>query len=199
MPMRVVNPFPLADAPRVWFWVKDIRHRLFDDTVPSEQFAFTGGLVERLSGAIQSWGIYQDNLLVGMVFTEPAQVGSSLLTCLYRPDAGNVAKEGLRQIVGELIAAGPVQCSVFANNKAVISMLSEIGARRAARLYGQLVRDGKPADVDVFVITKESYHASVSIGVSRPDGGKRPRGPVDEPRPDQHEHQHEHQHPDVQP
>ena len=82
---------------------------------------------------------------------------------------------------------------------AVISMLSEIGARRAARLYGQLVRDGKPADVDVFVITKESYHASVSIGVSRTDGRKRPRGPVDEPRPDQHEHQHEHQHPDVQP
>ena len=163
MTVELISPFPFEALPRVWRWMETFRDQVGDDFAPQSEREFMDYMYARWKH-ITTWAIVGDGELCGLMIFEQLTPWLGTAHLLIKREFQNrgIAVRACRQAFAEMFkrsGIGKLQFDVLARNRAVGSLLINIGAQREGTLCDQTLRDGKPQDVWLYGLTKAAFHA----------------------------------------
>ena len=161
MNIRVESPFPFEALPRVYRWYQTFREKIADDFAPKTLDEFIQSQLMKWDQQ-QSWAIYGDGELGGLITFERINPWLGTATILLKPDfhGRGIAVKAATVAIGEMFqqpGIGKVDFFLLAGNKAIGSLLITIGAKREGTLESHTLREGKPADLWVYGLTKQHF------------------------------------------
>jgi RimJ/RimL family protein N-acetyltransferase len=209
MELRVESPFPEHAVPRIWVWVQDFRSRVADDFAPKDLPGFMAEWAQRQAAGQQTWAVYRDGEIGGLVTFDPWSPVVGSTHCLFsRRFWGHettvpALREAYRQIF-ETNGTRKLLAFAFADNYQLLGVAKKLGARREGLLRHQTMRGGRPVDMIAIGLLREDFDVFSSAICTSADHSRRcDSGQPTEPEGcpdhrDQAEH-NERQHGDDQP
>jgi RimJ/RimL family protein N-acetyltransferase len=187
--IEVVSPFPLQSLPRVWRWIQSFRDRVSDDYSPQTLDAFVEKALAD-AGRLQTWAVYRDGELGGMVSFERWTDVLGTCHCLFKREmwGRKTTLPALQQIAGEIFAGGTTKIAmcVFSDNRAIKALIKDLGGVTEGQYRKHTMRGGQLVDMTALALFKEGFeaqHASTSnSGGDRGSvlaGRRSPGGPVE--------------------
>ena len=131
-PLRIVEPFPLADLPRLWVWMEQFKHQIFDDFGPLNQDEFVDLYMERLGGGDRTFAVYRGDVIGGFVsITAPDPCGVAESHCVFRKEffGHQTTVPALKEVFGIVFADGvsKLATAIFSDNHAVAGLAKALG------------------------------------------------------------------------
>ena len=158
--VALVSPFPFASLPRVWHWIEPFRGKVADDFAPQTLEDFIAHVSASWKRQ-KTWGIVGDGELGGLILFERLTPWLGTAHVLLKPDfqGRGVAVKACRAAVAEMfgLGIGKLTFRVLAGNLAIGSLLVNIGARREGTQEAETLRNGEPADVWLYGLTKKTF------------------------------------------
>jgi len=195
MDIEVISPFPTESLPRVWAWNERFRHQVSDDFSPQTQGEFVDAMLAAMD-LQKTWAVYGDGELGGMITYQRLSpwVGTAHIFVKPKFQGKGLAPPALKIAFAEMFADGIGKLSFYplAGNRAVGSLLINLGAKREGCLRSQTIAGGKPIDMHIYGMLKEEFEYAMGAASSRRDrrseldSGGGPGGPGKDP--DQHDH-----------
>lgn len=173
MKIEVVSPFPLESLPRVWMWIESFRSRVADDYGPQTLDAFVKQSIESVD-SMTTWAVYRDGELGGMVSFQKWSPVLGTCHCLFKREmwGRKTTQPALEQIAREIFATGigKISMCVFADNKAILSLLKSLGAVNEGHYRQHTMRGGKLVDMTAIALFREGFENANSSSSSRDRG-----------------------------
>jgi RimJ/RimL family protein N-acetyltransferase len=144
-------------VPRIWNWIEPFRARVSDDFSPKTMAEFLTHF-SALAARGRTWGVYRAEELGGVIWCEPSSPRVCAAGCAFKRSfwGAKTAVPALASASAEMLASFPkVSIAVMRGNKALISALAQVGARREATLRGHTARAGKPIDIVVMAMFRK--------------------------------------------
>jgi RimJ/RimL family protein N-acetyltransferase len=161
--LAVDSPFPFEALPRVWRWIETFRERVADDFSPKTEAGFVDFMAARWE-SMKTWAIRVDGELAGLILFERVNDWLGTAHFLLKPEfhAKGIAVKAARAAVAEMFraGAGKLEFRVIAPNVAIGSLICAIGGTREATQRSQTLQGGKPVDVWLYGLTKQTWEAN---------------------------------------
>jgi len=174
MEIEVISPFPTESLPRVWAWSERFRHQVSDDFSPQTQAEFVDAMLAAID-LQKTWAVYGDGELGGMITYQRLSpwVGTAHIFTKPNFQGNGLAPPALKIAFAEMFADGIGKLSFYplAGNRAVGSLLINLGARREGCLRSQTIAGGKPIDMHIYGLLKEEFQHAMGTASSRRDRG----------------------------
>jgi RimJ/RimL family protein N-acetyltransferase len=170
MQIDVRSPFPFEALPRIWRWIEPFRAQLSNDSSPKTLDEFLAFKAPNWKKR-RTWAIYGDGELGGLIEFEKLDSWLGTAHFLLKPE---FHRQGLSIKAARIAAAdifehegiGKLTFQILAGNLAIGSLLCNLGARREGTLEGHTLRGGKPTDLWVYGLSKETFQGSIRNAVS---------------------------------
>jgi RimJ/RimL family protein N-acetyltransferase len=149
MSITIESPFPLADAPRIFGWLAPFMARVSDDYSPKTMDAFVSWFLAQ-SEVMKTWGVYRSGELGGVISFQQISpvVGTAHATFKKSFWGHGTTIPAIELALVEMFKnCRKLSIPVFEGNKAMISLLMKIGAKREGLLEGHTVQNGQPANL----------------------------------------------------
>lgn len=166
MEIEVRSPFPFEALPRVWGWVSSFRDRITDDFSPKtlEDFLLMKATQFERN---RTWAIYGDGELGGLIEFERFSPWIGQGHFLLKPEfqRKGISIKAARVASAEVfkMGVGKVIFQHMTNNMALGSLLINLGAVREGTLKNHTLCAGKPVDMALYGLSKESFEAKLNV------------------------------------
>lgn len=166
-PFNLVSPFPESQLPCVYDWIKAYKETLLGDRAPETPREFVAEFAKRRANA-QTWAVQRDGVYGGYIEFSPMIGHIGYCEALFKKSFWGhertlpVLDDVMGQIFGEddtrVIFFQP-----FQHNKAIRSLVKELGAREIGDVpYGE-TRDGKPVNRTLFGLVAEQWQERMKM------------------------------------
>jgi RimJ/RimL family protein N-acetyltransferase len=153
------SPFPPEDVPRIWEWIEPFRNRVSDDFSPKTLMEFLVYFREQ-SMRSHTWAVYRSGELGGLVTYEKISPVVGTAHCIFKKSFWGRAttmpalQAAIHEMFGESVK---LTLPVMDGNKAMLSLLSDLGASREGVLEKHTVRGGKPINVVMLALFRDTF------------------------------------------
>lgn len=157
--VEIHSPFPTAEIPRIWGWIEPFRWRVSDDFSPktlTEFITFYRAQAERA----KTWAVYRDGELGGAITYEQVSPIVGTAHCVFKKSfwGRKTTIPALQAAIGQMFeCCTKLSLPVMDGNKAMLSLLRELGASKEGALEKHTLRDGKPVDLVLLALFKEKF------------------------------------------
>jgi len=160
MKIEVISPFPPQALPRVWRWMETFRDRVSDDFSPKTLEEFVEAMLTAWQNQ-KAWAVYGDGELGGLITFQRLSPWLGTAHCVFKPDfqGKGIAPRACRIAIAEMFAEGVGKLAFYplAGNLAIGSLLVALGAKREGCLREHTVCQGKPANINVYGLSKGGF------------------------------------------
>jgi RimJ/RimL family protein N-acetyltransferase len=174
--IEVISPFPQQSLPRVWQWIESFRNRVVDDYSPQTLDAFVRKSIED-QGTLQTWAVYRDGELGGMVSFEKWTEHLGTAHCLFKREmwGRKTTRPALEQILQQIFAGSTRKLcmNVFSDNQAIIALVKELGAVTEAHYSEHTKRNGKLVAMTGLALFKKGFEQHAGASDSSRDRGRK--------------------------
>lgn len=158
--VKIEEPFPDWQAPRVWLWAEEFRGRVLDDYGPQNLRQFMQFWEER-AGVDRRFAVYFSGELGGLFSLTPQSERVGVGHCLFRKDfwGHQFTVPALRAVLQMVFAEGyeRIVSFPFADNRQLLHLVRQVGGEKEGILRQQTLRNGKPTDVMAIGILKGDF------------------------------------------
>jgi hypothetical protein len=109
----------------------------------------------------KTWAVYGDGELGGLITFEQLSPWLGTAHCLFKPSfqGKGIAPDACRVALTEMFTlVGKLEFYVNSGNKAIGSMLVNLGAKREGLLEKHTLCGGKPTDLIIYGLPKDRFH-----------------------------------------
>jgi RimJ/RimL family protein N-acetyltransferase len=142
--------------------MSEFRDRVADDYAATTLDAFMLDWQRRAAAGQQSWAIYRDGELGGLVTLDLANPGVGSTHCLFvkRMWGQETTLPALREVYRLIFETGlrKLLAFVFDDNWQIKAIARKLGARREGFLRQQTMRGGKPVDMVILGLLREEFY-----------------------------------------
>ncbi len=162
-PLQLVTPFDESNIPLLWSWLQPFKQTVLGDESPQSISEFVDAWRERISAA-QTWGVKRNDEFGGYI--EFKQIGygiPSVGVCEALFKQSFWGKQNtlpiLDQVMKELFAydVDMVLFRPFQHNKAIRSLVKELGAREIGDVPSGETTNGIPVPRTLFGLVAEQW------------------------------------------
>lgn len=162
MKIEIESPFPLFAIPSMWRWIQAFKHRMADDSFPTDLDGFVERWEAFAKAGRKSWAIKRDGEIGGVVVSSMTGMITRDFHCIFRKDfwGKETTYPALNLILEEIFATGTEKLSTmaFADNHSIIFLMKEIGVTKEGYLSKQTRRDGKLVDMVMLGLEREKFY-----------------------------------------
>ena len=161
--LSVRSPFPAHAYFQLYDWSLPVWKLIASDDTPKDREGFVEfeiGITD--DSSVKTWGIWRGDELGGFVsaIRFPQRRWIAQLHCVFKKSFRGDATTGAagKQICQELFddKVLKIEMWVFSDNHAIKGLISRLGGRVEGTLSAQVMRDGKPIDMVVYGLYRES-------------------------------------------
>lgn len=158
----------------VWAWVQTFKNRVCDDFAPATCDLFVDHM---LAASEQTWGVWRDGDLGGMISFRPVTPLLGMVHCLFKRGfwGHSTTLPAMRLVLDEIFAGTTtkITASVFADNAQIRALLRELGTEDEGTLRAHTTRNGQLTDMVLVALFKEKYAANGNRSGDLGSGGHR--------------------------
>jgi len=167
--VRVAQPFPLADLPRLYAWSVTFRHQVMDDFAPQTQDDFVEDYMSLMERGALTWAVYRDHEdgmseLGGFIAATTANSVAVDLMVLFKREFFNkhTSAPAMTEAMGEIFDLFPsvlkINLKLFADNHQLARLAQhELGFQREGTIRAATIRRGQPIDIRLLGITRAEF------------------------------------------
>lgn len=165
--IRVESPFPEYAIPRMWRWLRSIGSwRVTDDYGPQTEDEFIDHWREMLGAeGCQSWGVYQDDELGGVITVQYVTPNLSTAHLLFNKTffGAHITIPAAREVFDLVFQSGTtrIESYVFEDNGSILGLAKKLGAVNEGRLRKRTIRKGRPIDLIILGLLKEDFYKRI--------------------------------------
>lgn len=150
----------MLSVPRIWKWVEQSRRSIADDFAPKTLDEFVDLWEMREQNGQRSWAVYRDGELAGVISSNQISPVVADFHVIFGREFWGSANTlpAAREVLAIIFEKySKVTSLVFADNHAILGNLYKLHGLKEGVLKEQTLRDGKPIDMVLVAIHKETF------------------------------------------